>query len=81
MNDELFAENVAENIRTALLDKDLTVTSLADKIGMPRTTLARHLNHPAESPFNTRELARISNVIKRSVYSLLKNSVPVKENQ
>lgn len=79
MNDELFAKNVAENIRTALLDKDLTVTGLADKIGMPRTTLAYRLNHPAESPFNTRELAKISTVIKRSVYSLLKNSVPVKE--
>lgn len=81
MNDELFARNVAENIRTALLDKGLTVVSLAAKIGMPRTTLEYRLNHPAESPFNTRELARISNVIKRSVYSLLKNSVPKKENQ
>ena len=46
MNTLEYSKQVAENVSKALDGANLSVSAAAEKTGIPRTTLSRHLNHP-----------------------------------
>lgn len=55
-------EAVAQVINEELSDRGIAVATVAQKSGIPRTTLMRRLEHPTSYPFTVAELAQISDV-------------------
>ena len=76
MNTLEFSSHVADNVRRVLEDAGLTVAEAAEKTGIPRTTLVRHLNHPETSPFDVIELSQISRLVRKTVSSLTRVKTP-----
>ena len=70
MNTLEYSKQVAENVSKALDGANLSVSAAAEKTGIPRTTLSRHLNHPETAPFDVIELSRIASITRKTVSSL-----------
>lgn len=70
MNTLKYSKQVAENVSKALDGANLSVSATAEKTGIPRTTLSRHLNHPETAPFDVIELSRIASITRKTVSSL-----------
>lgn len=70
MNTLEYSKQVAENVSKALNGANLSVSATAEKTGIPRTTLSRHLNHPETAPFDVIELSRIASITRKTVSSL-----------
>lgn len=70
MNTLEYSKQVAENVSKALNGANLSVSAAAEKTGIPRTTLSRHLNHPETAPFDVIELSRIASITRKTVSSL-----------
>lgn len=70
MNTLEYSKQVAENVSKALDGANLSVSAAAEKTGIPRTTLSRHLNHPETAPFDVIELSRIASITRKTVNSL-----------
>lgn len=67
-----YSANVAENVRKSLASAGLSIQATAEKTGIPRTTLSRHLTSPETSPFDVIELSRIAKLTRKTVSSLVR---------
>lgn len=70
MNSLNYSAQVAKNVSRALEGANLSLSDTAEKTGIPRTTLSRHINHPDVAPFNVIELSRIAKLTRKTVSSL-----------
>lgn len=65
-----YCSHVAANVDAAIKGAGLSVAATAERTGIPRTTLSRHLHNPETSPFDVMELYRIAKVTRKTVSSL-----------
>lgn len=65
-----YSEKVSRNVSKAIADAGLSIRATAEKTGIPRTTLSRHLVSPETSPFDVIELSRIAKLTRKTVSSL-----------
>ncbi|QTB90803.1 helix-turn-helix transcriptional regulator [Bifidobacterium saguini] len=76
MNTLEYSKSVAENVAKALDGANLSISTVAERTGIPRTTLSRHLNHPETAPFDVIELSRIAKLTRKTVSSLVRVKSP-----
>ena len=67
-------EAVAEIINDELTSRGMAVIALAEKSGIPRTTLMRRLEYPNSYPFTVAELAQISDVFGSRLSTIIQRA-------
>ncbi len=73
-----YSKAVAKNVESAIKACGFTWVEAADRTGIPRTTLMRHINSPEFSPFNIAELHKVAVIAKTSVADLTNVRRPIK---
>ncbi len=63
---------ITKNIDQALADKDLSRNALSDKSGIPKSTLYRNMDRPAQFKFS--ELGRIAEALEVPLAELIKDA-------